>query len=177
MLNSKRRIFLVFISIVGLCAGTVEYFSGRPIGSVYLTGIIHRSSFLIRLFKSIPQFSYGILGQWLPSFFHTFSFILLSITLFSRTKISRYFFCFFWLGVDLLFETGQRFGPRVISYIPGWFDKIPILENTKAYFLNGRFDLLDIFAIFSGGLSAFLIGELILGGERYYETKALDSVQ
>jgi len=52
----------------------------------------------------------------------------------------------------------------------GWFERIPGLEATSAYFLQGTFDVLDILAIATGTLAAYLT-MLFLGGKE--ETNAV----
>ena len=61
-----------------------------------------------------------------------------------------------------MLEIGQAYGEQLSGYIPLWFNKIPFLENTRNFFILGRFDILDIIAFILGGVFAFLISEVIL---------------
>jgi len=48
---------------------------------------------------------------------------------------------------------------------PDFFERIPFLENTRAYFLNGTFDAYDLVAFFIGGAVAY--GLLLITGKDY----------
>lgn len=134
-----KKAFLVVIAILGLGIGGFEYLGN----------------------------AYGRIGQWLPDFFHSFSFSLLAIALFSSSKASRLWFCLLWFILDSTFEIGQRYGDSVTRYIPSQFDKFPVLNNTKNYFINGTFDLFDLVSIFLGVLAAYVTAEMVLGGKGY----------
>ena len=142
----------VLIGVIGLLAGAGVYVVNRaqPVYFLEKVGFIKRYSYLL------PDI-YGKLGGWLPEFFHAFSFSLISIGLFSRTKISRNIFCLLWLGIDSFFEIGQKYGSQLARYIPLWFNKVPILKRTESYFVNGRFDILDLLAILSGVVVAYIL--------------------
>ena len=145
----------IVIGILGLCAGVWEYVN-RPLNSTYF---LERCKFIEQYSCFLPDI-YGKLGGWVPEFFHAFSFSLISIGLFSKTKKSRRLFCFLWFGINSLFEIGQNYGHQILPWIPSWFNKIPVLENTGAYFINGNFDIFDILAALLGAFMAYVVGEL-----------------
>ena len=59
--------------------------------------------------------------------------------------------------VDILFELGQKYHSIVNRFVPEWFSGILFLENTRAYFGQGSFDINDIFATWFGAIIAFLV--------------------
>ena len=157
MVNKKN----IFIGILGLFAGVWEYLN-RPPGSAYF---LTKFEFIERYSYLLPDI-YGKLGGWAPEFFHAFSFSLISMGLFSKTRRSRKVFCLLWFGIDSLFEVGQNYGHQIATWLPSWFNRIPLLGNTRYYFLNGRFDIFDILAILLGASVAYIISELtVKGGE------------
>jgi len=166
----KASLIMVLLGVVGIFVGVLEYVTGRAALNVYFLNNFTFSKFLADHSTFAPHI-YGRLGQWVPDFFHAFSFSLISIGLFSTSRFSRAAFCILWFGIDALFEIGQRYGVEIAPYIPSWFNKMPFLENTKNYFLNGRFDKFDIVAFFLGGLGAYVIAELLIGGIRYGEAR------
>lgn len=68
--------------------------------------------------------------------------------------------CLFWFSVNMLFEVGQNLSREVSHYIPQWFEQVPLLNNTKNFFLFGTFDIFDITAIVLGSVAAFVVSEL-----------------
>ena len=53
---------------------------------------------------------------------------------------------------------------RVPRPTPGFFDHIPFLENTRAYFQNGSYDGYDLLAFVAGGMVAY--GLLLITGRK-----------
>jgi len=49
-----------------------------------------------------------------------------------------------------------------VNLTPDFFQHIPFLENTRAYFLNGTFDVYDLAAFFIGALVGY--GLLLVTG-------------
>jgi len=101
---------------------------------------------------------FGLLGQSLPSFAHTFCFILLTSALLTPWRIAPLTICISWGAAEAFLELAQ-IGPaadRVLAILPGWFADWPILENVPGYFLRGRFDPLDLACIGLGGAVAWL---------------------
>jgi hypothetical protein len=63
-----------------------------------------------------------------------------------------------------LFEIAQMkiIAHVIADWVPAWFSGIPFLENTAAYFIHGRFDVLDLLSIGLGAFAAFLTMHLIV---------------
>jgi len=162
-MDMKRRLFLLLVGVIGIGIGLSEYISGRAHNSAYFLNNLPFFKFIANHLIAMPHI-YGRLGLWLPDFFHVFSFSLITIGLFSTSRRSTVAFCLLWLGINVLFEVGQRYGAEIAPYIPSWFAKIPILENGRNYFLNGRFDIFDVMAVCLGAAFAYLISGVIMGG-------------
>ena len=156
----------ISLGLVFLLIGSAEYILNRPVCSTYmgdLLGVFRSSNFGINV--------YGFCGGVFPEFVHPFSFALITMAIFPRSKRRvRRIICLYWLLVELVFEIGQAFGNELGRYIPDFFNQIYILENTKGYFTNGTYDHLDILAIFLGISTAFIAGELTSkeGGEEHH---------
>lgn len=98
--------------------------------------------FLFRETYLTRQFFFVNVNSNIPSFLHTFSFILISSSLYSLEQ--KYKAILSWVVVNILFESVQ-----LIS-----------LENKTGFlinFVNGVFDWFDIVAIISGGLCAWFV--------------------
>ena len=100
-----------------------------------------------------------LIGNSLPTFIHVLAFSLLTAGLVARRKRSYALVCLTWFVIDVLFELAQAFGEVIIPVIPEWFSNFLFLENTKNYFLHGRFDYFDLLSIALGSVAAniFLI--------------------
>lgn len=105
-----------------------------------------------------PAF-FGLLGQYLPTFSHTFAFILLTTALIAPRRGAAFVACAGWLIVDSFLEIAQRddLAVNIVRYLPNWFAEWPLLENVAAYFLVGRFDPLDLVSIFAAGIAAYFL--------------------
>ncbi|MCG6909008.1 MAG: hypothetical protein LJE94_02655 [Deltaproteobacteria bacterium] len=106
----------------------------------------------------------GSLGLRLPAFFHVLSFSLITGAFFTRGKKRYLAICLFWVLVNGFFELGQKYKALALSLTPAFFEKIPFLENTAAYFKNGSFDAYDLLAFVLGGVAAY--GLLLITGRR-----------
>ena len=62
-----------------------------------------------------------------------------------------------WFICDCLFELGQKYKCAAARMTPEFFSHLPFFENTRAYFLYGTFDGLDIMAYGVGAAVAFLL--------------------
>lgn len=114
----------------------------------------------------------GPLGGWLPDFVHVYAFALLTAAVVPQPKAVLPI-CAFWLVVDVLFELGQYppFAGQIAGAIPTWFQEVPILDNTAAYFLQGVFDPWDLLAIFLGTLAAYLTLTLIAQRDAHHASQ------
>jgi hypothetical protein len=143
-----RQILIGFITLV---LGILIYLTARPPDSAYFLEILN-----ISLYKSLPNL-FGKAGNNLPSFFHVFSFILISAGLIASNKKGYILICLGWFFIDLLFELAQRYNSFLLRLVPDWFEGLWFLESVKSYFVKGTFDYCDIFAITIGSLLAYFV--------------------
>jgi hypothetical protein len=146
-----KRPFVLYaiIAAVALSVGLLVYLLGRQPEHVYF--LFHGFS-LAHGHHSL----FGVLGNYLPSFVHVYAFILLTAAVagFSQTRLTGT--CAVWFVVASLFEAAQHpaISPIIAAAVPAWFARVPILDNTAAYFLNGTFDLWDLLSIVLGTMAA-----------------------
>jgi len=151
--TSKINIRQLLIGVLGLLIGILVYLVDRPPDQTYF---IYRIPFHISLFKLLPNL-FGHIGKSLPSFIHVFSFILLTAGIISYRKKGFIIVCLGWFSINCVFEIGQKFNSLALKTIPGWFSGIPILENTRNYFVHGTFDFNDLAAISVGTIAAYFV--------------------
>jgi len=142
---------LVGLSI--LLLGTLVYLIDRPPHNTYF---VFKSFKNISLYDTLPNI-FGSIGNNLPSFIHVFSFILITGGFLSCQKRGCLIVCAFWFLAEIFFELGQKFNSLILKTIPNWFLGVPLLENTKNYFVRGTFDYFDILAIAIGTITAYLV--------------------
>ena len=164
--NNYQRIILqltaaVFVLLLGIL---VYVFDRDPHHIYFLNAVLSKS------LSTTPVF--GTIGLSLPSFVHVYVFILFTTVLLPPTYKSCLGASCFWLMTDGLFEIAQH--PSVahfaVKVVPAWFFTIPILKNTRAYFLQSTFDPLDLAAIVIGTLAAVITIIFTLkinAGQRY----------
>lgn len=147
---AKRAQILQFVSaITALSIGLFIYLLYRQPESVYF--IPNWLSL-----NHTPSPSPGNLTNYLPTFIHVYSFILLTVAVTGSSKYSIPI-CLGWLIVDSLFEIAQInfIANWIASNIPDWFSVIPVLENTSGYFIAGTYDYLDLVSIIIGTIAAY----------------------
>jgi len=142
----------IIIGAAVLLVGVLIYLIDRPPDQTYF---IYKFGMNINLFGVLPII-FGPIGNFLPSFIHVFSFIFLTAGLIAHGKRDYLIICLSWLLIDCAFELGQKFKSWPSRIIPDWFVSIPFLENTKNYFIQGTFDLVDLIAIVIGVAIAYL---------------------
>ena len=148
-INKKQ----IIIGLIALLIASGVYLIDRPPDQTYF---ISQSPLSITLYDSIPNL-FGTIGYSLPAFLHVFSFILITAGLIFCNKRSYLIICVFWFFVDSAFELGQKFNDVTPQIVPDWFAGIPFLENTRNYFLQGTFDVIDLAAIAFGSLIAYFV--------------------
>ncbi len=149
---SKTNTAQIVIGLAVLLLGTMVYVVDRPWEqTIFVPGDLS-------LFHLTPSV-FGIIGHSLPTFTHIFAFCLLTAVVLSHAKRTAVTVCLGWFLVDAGFEMGQH--PQVAGWlsssVPQWFEHIPVLDRTASYFLHGTFDPLDMLAIASGALAAYLV--------------------
>lgn len=159
MLRMHARWLYFSIACVSLCIGYALYFVGRP-GPAIFAIPDH-----IEHWISVQPLLAEISGQ-LPSFLHCYAFILLTfLVLGTSSKFNLYLSISLWAMVEVLFEMGQHdlFKRSFTDIIPGWFERIPVLDISDNYFLHGTFDPLDLLAIAIASVCAWLTVQLAQG--------------
>ena len=163
LLTKRIRISENFLQLIlglgALLFGLMGYMLSRPVDSTYLGSMI--SSF----FRSLPFRinNYGIIGGVLPEFLHPFALALITMAIFPQaSRKVRAMICLFWLVVDLFFEIGQCFGRQIAQSMTKILPQGGVSEILINYFVNGTYDNVDIFAIWVGIISAFIISELLV---------------
>lgn len=152
MTNDDRSIAtLVIAALAVLAIGAAVYLFGRPAGSAYLLQGVSS-------FTNGAHRRFGIVGDVLPTFAHTYTFILLTVVCLLPTRLTVVRVCLFWFAVETAFELAQidAVGEVIARNVPQWFSAVPVLENTADYFSFGTFDFLDIFSIAAGAFAAYL---------------------
>jgi len=149
MINMRQ----ILIGLSVFLFGTLVYLIDRPPDQTYF---VHKSFVKISLHNILPNL-FGFIGNSLPSFVHVFSFILITAGLLRCQKRGCVIICSFWFLTDFLFELGQKFKLLSSTMVPDWFEGVPLLENTKSYFLYGTFDFIDLVAITTGTIIAYFV--------------------
>ena len=152
----KPSVLYAVIAAAALSAGLLVYLLGRQPEHVYF--LFH--GFSLAHGHTSPL---GVLGNYLPSFVHVYAFILLTATVAGSLNARLLRICTMWFVIACLFECGQHpaVSPTIVAALPIWFARVPVLDNTAAYFLNGTFDLLDLLALAAGTVAAYLTVVLI----------------
>jgi len=151
--GSMINIPQILIGLSVLFLGTLVYVVDRP---PYQTYFVYNNFVNISFHNTLPNL-FGFIGNSLPSFAHVFSFILITAGLLSCQKRGCLIICACWYLTDVIFELGQKFNSLFSKIIPNWFEGVPLLENTKSYFLYGTFDFIDFVAITIGTIIAYFV--------------------
>lgn len=144
----------ILMGMIGLLLGLAVYLVDRPPEKIYFIFNLNPD---LSLYRGLPRI-FGRLGNWLPEFLHPFSFILLAAGISACRKQWQFAaISLFWLLMNVVFELGQKYKDFAVSFVPDWFSGIPYLENTRDYFLAGRFDPADLAAVILGSLAAYVV--------------------
>ncbi len=143
--GTYRQARLLTAAGLALAAGTL----------VYLTDRVGARSLLLPTVAALADRQwFGVLGGWLPSFFHPFAFSLLTAAVLPPTSAPRYLVCVGWGLVNLLFEVGQH--PRLSGPLAA-----VLPTDIGNYFVRGTFDIGDLMAIGLGSLTAAVFLRLV----------------
>lgn len=110
---------------------------------------------------------FGSLGNHLPTFIHPLAFILITAAILRPWPHLLPAICATWFFVECVFELAQ-FDPlawRIAAIVPPSFETVPWLAAIPGYFLGGTFDLLDIFSIAAGTITAYMVVRHVEIGE------------
>lgn len=151
----RPELIQVVAAVIALTIGILVYLLDRPSTSVYL--IPDGWSFG----NGLPPV-FGSIGAHVPTFAHTFAFILFSSALLEPWRWTAVAACAWWLIVGGLFEFGQsdRWAASIAARVPDWFAHVPLLDNVADYFTAGRFDPIDLASIVVGTVCAFAVIKL-----------------
>jgi len=158
---SNPKIKTVAIACLALLLGVVLYILDRPHDRVYfLDEWFEKEGMLDNQSDGLGQY-FGNLGQYLPTFLHTYAFILLTmVVVFPHKKFKKniIWICLFWFILESLFEVAQidAIANSLAQGFPTAFNNIPFIENIPNYFIYGTFDVLDLVSIAVGASFAYL---------------------
>jgi hypothetical protein len=93
----------------------------------------------------------------LPAVAHVFAFILISASFTARRKSGYALVTLFWLVLDVALEFGQKYKTVALMLIPEWLNHVPLLNQSKRYFLNGTYDAADLAATALGAALAYTV--------------------
>lgn len=150
----RRTVVLVAIGGVALALGLLIYLGDRQASHALLI-------------PTLPALAgsqlFGVLGQWLPSFVHTFAFSLFTAAALAPGSTPRYGACVAWCAVNIAFELGQhpQISARLAEALHGSFGDAPAARALARYFVRGTFDVGDIAAAIVGALAAAALMRLI----------------
>jgi len=155
MPHIRPVIIQVIAAVIVLLIGILVYLLDRPGTSVYF--IPNSWSFG----EGIPPI-FGAIGDHLPTFSHTFAFILFTSAVLEPWRWSAVVACAWWWFIGSLFEIAQTdaWAMAIASRVPGWFAEWPLLDNVADYFLVGYFDLMDLVSIAVATICAFIVIQL-----------------
>lgn len=142
----------LLIGILLLLMGSLIYVTDRVPEYVYFTRFF---GVYAKLFGPDTHIL-GSLGLRLPAFFHVLSFSLISAAFMISSKKNYLSVCAGWFVINFCFEMGQKYKHTAAGITPDFFDYLPFFDNTRAYFLNGTFDWMDILAAAAGAIVAYL---------------------
>jgi hypothetical protein len=140
-----------YAAVTVLSAGVFVYLLDRPSSSVYFVpdswSIADRETAI-----------FGTLGRYLPTFAHTFAFILFTTAVLSPLRKAGLEICAAWVIIESLFEIAQSdvISTKIAANVPAWFSDWPLLDNVADYFVAGHFDPLDLVSIIIAGVAAYL---------------------
>lgn len=155
----RPPVLYVLIASVALALGLLVYLLDRRPEHVYFL-----SHGLVLAHGQHPLF--GVVGNFLPTFVHVYAFILLTAAIAGSTRARVIGICAAWFVVASLFELAQlpAVASVIVAAVPAWFARVPILDNTAAYFLNGTFDVRDLLSIALGTVAAYFTVALTRNG-------------
>ena len=154
----SEEVTLLIVAALLLVVGVIVYAVDRGGAAYFLFGW-SASHGEVELF--------GPAGNHLPTFIHPLAMILLTAAVLRPWPELLPAIACGWFAIDSLFELGQLspLDARVVTFLPAWFEDVPVLEASADYFMNGTFDPLDILSIGLGAVAAYWIVRKIERGE------------
>lgn len=152
--QTRRAAILAGIGCAAFALGLVLYLTDRGGSQVLLSPA---------LVAPTGRNVFGALGQWLPSFVHTFSFSLFTAAALPPSAAPRYGACIAWGAVNVAFEIGQHplVSASLAELLHGSLRAVPLSQPLARYFVDGTFDAGDIAAALVGALAASAVLQLV----------------
>lgn len=159
-LRVRDGLLLALLSATMLALGVLVYMIDRAPGSA--PGL--PAWLALRSPGSAQAAVFGVFSGSLPSFVHAFAFSALSCLLLPPRRPLFAAACVFWGLVDGVFECLQwpaaaRAVAAALRHVDG--HGLP-LDAVAAYFVNGRFDPLDLLASTLGAAAALLLAHTVM---------------
>ena len=133
---------------LALAIAVLVYIADRPAGYSMLMPRIGAH-------PSLHVSAFGTLGQWLPSFVHSFAFSLLTAVALRRRTRPAFAVCMAWGVVNVLFDGQHRLiSARIAAVVVRSEDWLPFARPLSNYFIRGTFDPGDIAAAILGAAAA-----------------------
>lgn len=105
----------------------------------------------VSLYHRLPSVL-GAVSASLPSFAHAFSFSIITALAMGPRRRLVLWSCLSWLFINFVFEIGQH------STVSSTIGSSPLFSETlSSYFEAGTFDPIDLFSIFLGVTTAYLL--------------------
>lgn len=147
----RPSVLYVLIAIAALAFGLLVYLFDRRPEHVYFLS----HGFVL---AHAPHSLFGVVGNYLPTFVHVYAFILLTVVVAGSARARLIGICAAWFIIAALFECAQlpAIAGSIAAAVPAWFARVPVLDNTAAYFLGGTFDVMDLLSIALGTVAAYL---------------------
>ena len=155
MPRARPELIQVIAAVIVLTIGVLVYLLDRPSTGVYF---IPDSWSLGNSIAPV----FGAIGNHLPTFAHTFAFILFTSALLEPWPWSAVTACTGWWAVGSLFEIAQSdsWAAAIAARVPQWFADWPLLDNVADYFIVGYFDGFDLASIGAATVCAFVVIQL-----------------
>jgi hypothetical protein len=137
----------VAAAVVVLLLMLVLYVALRPAGSAYLLSLS-----LSRPVETAP--GWRELAGSMPAFGHVLAFGLLTALLLPASPRRIWIAFLSWGVVNAAFEIAQFpvLAAAVAAKLPGFVDRVPVLDHLGRYLTNGTFDPTDVFASLLGAV-------------------------
>lgn len=142
----RPELIQIIAAIAALSLGLLVYLIIRDPQQVYFLSYFPH-------FQQGNSIEPGIVSYFLPSLFHTYAFILLTVATLSASVAQTRIVCFIWLVIECSFEIGQH--DAIAEQISESLGTIRFPGVFSDYFVNGTFDLLDLVAIATGAALAY----------------------
>ena len=99
----------------------------------------------------------SVIWNSFPSFVHSFSFSMITVSLIKGSWFRYFVVCTFWLMINCIFEFSQKYKIFALGIIPSWFETIPFLDNMKNFITHGTFDVMDMYSVVIAIVTAFCV--------------------